>query len=350
MKYLLWIPFSILLIAGVSEPFVFAAEGAGGGQSVARDWIKRHLGDDVSALPFRFVYDGKLSTAILGRFEKSIKRDEIDQEHTRFEIRLHDPETDLLVRCDGVEYHDSPTVEWTVYFENTGNADSPILSDVRALDVKLERSSPGAFELHHQKGSRATPNDFQPNVCDLEEGMDLRLRCLGGRGTNGVMPYFNIEWQGRGVVFAVGWPGQWDAEFQRDTTNNLSVSAGQENTHFKLHPGEQVRTPLMALQFYQGSVVDAQNQWRRWMVRHNLPRVDGKLPPTQLVACSSHQFGEMIHANEENQKQFIDRYVEEKLGISHWWMDAGWYYNNGSWTNTGTWEVDRQRFPHGLAP
>ena len=40
---------------------------------------------------------------------------------------------------------------------------------------------------------------------------------------------------------------------------------------------------------------------------------------------SSLEFGEMCNANEENQKLFIDRYVEERVPIDYWWMDAGWY-------------------------
>ena len=84
------------------------------------------------------------------------------------------------------------------------------------------------------------------------------------------------------------------------------------------------------------------------MVQHNVPRQRGKIAPTQLVACSSHQFAEMIKANEENQKHFADRDLEEKMPLSHWGMDAGWYKNDGTWINTGTWEVDPKRFPRGL--
>lgn len=334
-------------LACLLGPFSFARIGVA--EDVAADaWVSKHFDTSVADLPFRFDYDGKPSPEILARFEKTTEREKIDEDRTRLRLRFKDPDTGLVVRCEGVEYHDFPTIEWTLSFKNEGDSDTPIIADVEALDIVLERTTPGAFELHHQKGSRATPTDFQPHVTALEEGMDLRLRCLGGRGSNGVMPYFNVYWQGHGVILAIGWPGQWDIRFQRDTGNRLSIEAGQEKTHFKLHPGEEVRSPLIVLQFYDGSVVDAQNVWRRWMVRHNLPRGDGQLPPTQLVACSSHQFGEMIHANEENQNLFIDRYVEERLGISSWWMDAGWYVNDGSWPNTGTWEVDRMRFPHGL--
>jgi alpha-galactosidase len=104
--------------------------------------------------------------------------------------------------------------------------------------------------------------------------------------------------------------------------------------------------------FWQGSdVVRAQNLWRNWMVSHNLPRTaDGNLPPTQIVACSSHQFKEMTQANETNQKHFVDRYLEEGMKLDYWWMDAGWYPCDGEWPNTGTWEPDPVRFPNGLRP
>jgi len=56
----------------------------------------------------------------------------------------------------------------------------------------------------------------------------------------------------------------------------------------------------------------------------------------------------MIHADSASQKLFVDRYLEEKLPLDYWWMDAGWYWCDGSWPKTGTWEVDTNRFPGGL--
>ena len=110
----------------------------------------------------------------------------------------------------------------------------------------------------------------------------------------------------------------------------LRVAAGQELTHFTLHPGEEVRTPLVVLQFRRGDPVDSQNTWRRWMVAHNVPRPGGQLRPMHLAGCSSHFFGEMVMADEASQFQFIDRYVEERIPINYWWMDAGWYVINAS--------------------
>jgi alpha-galactosidase len=82
-----------------------------------------------------------------------------------------------------------------------------------------------------------------------------------------------------------------------------------------------------------------------------VPRPGGKLPPSpELAACSSHQFGEMINANTENQLFFIDNYLDRGIKLDYWWMDAGWYYNKSGWPHTGTWEVDVNRFPGGLRP
>jgi len=46
---------------------------------------------------------------------------------------------------------------------------------------------------------------------------------------------------------AVGWPGQWAADFNRDEGRGLRARAGQELVHTKLLPGEEIRSPLMVL-------------------------------------------------------------------------------------------------------
>ena len=67
------------------------------------------------------------------------------------------------------------------------------------------------------------------------------------------MSYFNLERnKNDGLIVVVGWPGQWAADFIRDADRGLQVRAGQELTHFKLHPGEEVRSPLSVLQFWKG--------------------------------------------------------------------------------------------------
>lgn len=298
--------------------------------------------------PFSFRYGDQPSSELLKtwKLERSVRK--LDNERTERTLTYIDPKTGLEVRCVAIEYHDFPTVEWTLYFKNTSDRATPILENIQALDARLERNGDGEFLLHHGKGALARPPDYEPLETALGPNIEQRISAMGGKPTNSDLSYFNLEWPGQGVIIVVGWPGQWSALFSRDDGNGLHVQAGQELTHFKLLPGEEVRTPLMVLQFWQGDWIRAQNIWRRWMIAHNVPRPGGKLPPPQFAATSSHAFQEMQGANEGNQKMFIDRYLAEGLKLDYWWMDAGWYTFKDGWFNTGTWEPDPARFPRGL--
>jgi alpha-galactosidase len=248
-----------------------------------------------------------------------------------------------------IEYEDFPTLEWTVYFRNAGSNDTPVISDIQALQITFERQADREFTLHHWAGSQATPDDYRPFEARLAPKTEKRFASSGGRGSDGVWPYFNVDWGSQGVIAAVGWPGQWAATFTRNDQSGLHVRAGQELTHFRLRPGEEARTPLIVLQFWNGgNWVRAQNIWRQWMRQHNVPRLNGELPPPLFPASSANQLSEMQKANEQNQKQFIDGYLAHGIHLDFWWMDAGWYTFRDGWWNVGTWEVDRNRFPNGL--
>ncbi|MBI4586449.1 MAG: alpha-galactosidase [Planctomycetes bacterium] len=299
--------------------------------------------------PFSFIYDGKPSAELLKTWELKRRSARIDPQRTEHALLWTDSRTGLSVRCVGIEYHDFPAVEWTLYFKNAGAADTPILENIQALDLQLDRGSGGEFLLHHHVGSPANGNDYGPLETPLGRRAAKRLGGAGGRPTNSDWSYFNIEWGAEGLIAAVGWPGQWAAELALDDGRGLHLCAGQELTRFKLLPGEEVRGPLMALQFWKGDWIRAQNIWRRWMMAHSMPKPGGSLPPPQLLASSGRQYDEMIKANEENQILFIDRYLAEGLKLDYWWMDAGWYvHGGGGWPRVGTWEVDASRFPRGL--
>lgn len=300
--------------------------------------------------PFSFVYDGKSSAELIKAWKAERSTRKLDAQRTERTILWKDASTGLEVRCVAVDYADFPTVEWTLHFKNTGATDTAILSDILALDTELTRNGRDEFLLHHHKGTFVRVDDFEPLTTTLKPEEKLRFAPPAGRPLGHVFPYFNLEQQAdEGVIAVVGWPGQWFAEFTRDKGSGLHLVAGQEKVHLRLKPGEEIRSPLVVLQFWQGDWIRAQNIWRRWMVAHNIPRPGGQPPKPLLTPCSSHQFGEMIQADEASQKLFIDRYLEEKLAPDYWWMDAGWYFHyGGGWPRTGTWEVDTARFPRGL--
>jgi len=302
-------------------------------------------------LPFSFTYDGQPSSELLKTWKTDREMMRLTDGRKKRTLTFTDPKTGLAVRCVSVEYPDFPTVEWTLCFKNTGTADTPIIENIQALDVRIERGDTGEFLLHHAVGSPANGKDYSPIETRLEPNSTKRIGGAGGRPTNSDMSYFNIESTcGDGVIVAVGWPGQWASEFKRDGGRNLMLKAGQDLTHFKLLPGEEVRSPLIALQFWKRDWIGSQNIWRRWMIAYNIPRPGGKLPPPMLLGCSSRAYEEMIKTDDQKQIMFIDRYLEEGLKIDYWWMDAGWYIQKTGWPQVGTWEVDPARFPSGFKP
>ena len=68
------------------------------------------------------------------------------------------------------------------------------------------------------------------------------------------------------------------------------------------------------------------------VLANNDPRLKGKLPPALMPGGSSNQMNEMMNANEENQKQFIDGYLDHGIPISFWWRNGMRWFP----TTTGT--------------
>jgi alpha-galactosidase len=302
-------------------------------------------GPQMVGLPFSFRYGGQPSSELM----KTWISEQTSQGQNHI-LTWTDPGSGLQVRLVARAYDDFPTVEWTLYFKNTGTRATGIIEDIQALDTTFERNGEGEFLLHHFAGSPGTELDYQPQTTALPMKAVKRIATKGGRSTRTDLCYFNVAWPSEGIIVALGWPGQWAAEFSRDEGKLLRVRAGQELTHFKLLPGEEVRSPLVALQFWAGDWIDAQNVWRRWMVAYNLPRPGGRLPPPQLAAASSRYTNEMQEANEANQKQYFESLITQGVPLDYWWMDAGWYSFKGWWWNVGTWEPDPVRFPNGLRP
>ena len=303
-----------------------------------------------SALPFSFVYDGHSSDELLAVWPKKAARNRLDASRTRHTLTWTDPRTSLEVRCVAVEYADFPVAEWTVFFKNTGQADTPMLENLQALDARFERGAEGEFTLHGNKGDWCVPQSYEPYHRTLGPNSRESFAPDGGRPTNGPRgwPYFNLQTPGGGLIFAIGWPGQWACSFIRDDQRSLRVVAGQQVTHLFLKPGEEIRTPLIAALFWKGTdTVRAQNLWRRWFLAHNIPRLNGRPPPTMLQMQCYRTFEK---GGEKDLYDTVEEFNQNGIPFDLCWRDAGWYPCKGSWPNTGTWELDATRYPHGFRP
>jgi alpha-galactosidase len=298
--------------------------------------------------PFSFVYGGRPSQDLLKHWDVKRATLQLDEKRTQYLVTYTDPATKLSVRAVAVAYRDFPTVEWTVYFKNGGAVRTAILENIQALDTNFVGDPDAQPVLHHSEGSDVHATDFRPFAMPLLPSTSQQFQSRGGRPTDGDMPYFNLAWPGHGLIAVLGWPGQWAFQVARNESMGVRLTGGQQETHFWLAPGEEVRTPLAVLQLWKGDWLDGQNVWRSWMLEHNLPRIQGKLPAPELAISSSHQTGMMQWATEQNQKEYVHRATADGLPFDDWWMDAGWYSFSTIWWQPDTWKPDPNRFAHGL--
>ncbi|MEM8944705.1 MAG: hypothetical protein AAGD11_05925, partial [Planctomycetota bacterium] len=128
----------------------------------SKQWAVGKFSGKVTELPFSFVYGDQSSRDLLPNWTRTAESKSLDEHRTQHRVTLTDPETQLIVRCVAVEYHDYPAVEWTVYFRNDGPKDTPLLSEILAVDLSLRRGGTAEYVLHHNKGAPASGTDYQP--------------------------------------------------------------------------------------------------------------------------------------------------------------------------------------------
>jgi len=309
--------------------------------------------------PFSFMYDGKSFRDLAWKPARASRK--LDDSRTEHTLTYADDKTGLDVRCVAVEYHDFPAVEWTVSFKNRGTSSTPILERIQGLDSRFERGSDGEFVLHGIKGDFERAEGYEPWRQTLAPQAVATFAPPGsGKSCDGPKgwPYFNLQYPGGGVILAVGWPGQWSCAFTRDNAAGLRIQAGQELTRLILKPGEEIRTPLIALLFWQGAdVVEAQNLWRRWFRAHNLPQIEGQPQgPTTIVTV----------LGDDAERSELQALVDGGVPVDILWRDAGgtretvWFklgpdplpfqHPGMIWLNSGTWEIDTAKYPRGFRP
>jgi alpha-galactosidase len=269
-----------------------------------------------------------------------------------------DPGTKLQVTAAYTTYPDYPAVEWVVRFKNTGPADTPIIEKVLASSVRFDDWPEGPSTLYRALGSDAEKNDFGPIADAIGDGTEIAFGPPRGRSSEAsALPFFNVAGPGRGIMAGIGWTGGWKAVVRKTGPRGISLEAGMPMTRFRLHPGEEVRIPMISLLFWKGTDrLDGHNLFRRFVLAHHAPRPNGRLlePPISSSVgyggpppCEEHTC-----ATESVVLTWIDRLLQFGVETDAYWIDAGWYATPGKtwWTGAGTWRPEKTRWPHGLKP
>jgi alpha-galactosidase len=345
-----------------------------------------------SAEGFSFKYGGKPSKEFLPAWKRGTTSRRLPDGRTLETITYQDPASGLEVSRELTRFPSFPALEVLLRVRNAGKADTPVLESILPLDFEFD--PPGAQDavLHHvlgsasrtvQDGEGGMSRDFSPVDKPLSQGAVINLVHYvmnGDQHVESYLPFFNLQWQGGGMIGGIGWTGQWRIQAKRGASRTVGLQVGQETTHFILHPGESVRTPrVLLLQWAGQDRLKGHNLWRRLLVSYYVPRIDGQVPLPPIAYTCSYllQFEDIAKKTGRNPLQvmptlkqtdlgtrFIDQtpalnWVTEEnqldllrrlpsIGLDTYWIDAGWF--EGLWPNgRGSW-VPKKEFPRGLKP
>jgi alpha-galactosidase len=343
-----------LILAGV----VLAASAMASAQGSSKPLApapQQHFGGGQP--PFSFTYGGRPSSELLSKWKypKGMQWPDVGVRLKRTAV-YQDPETGLEVRAKATAYLDTRSgVEWTLYFTNNGTKDTPALESVNAIDVTFPLSASSNVTLHRLKGSECELDDWLPREDAVPPGREIGFAPAAGRPSSGACPFFNLQWDGGGVITAIGWSGQWAAKVERAKEGTVRLTAGMQTMHLKLAPHETIRSPRIMQLYWSGKDPwAAYNQFRRLMLAHIVPRANGEPlsgPAVPPIAHLSTSFCELNRGTEADVLAHL-RSIEG-LGFEVFWLDAYWT-KDGFPNGMGNYGFPLERaeprgqYPHGV--
>lgn len=313
--------------------------------------------------PFSFVYDGVNSQQFIRKWQHSLQKQESAEGVVEYVATYQDRATGLKIECHIKGFQEFGAVEWVMNFTNTGSQNTPQITQVKTVDYSALSQKEGEFNVLHSLGSNHDRADFQPRMTTLSSEAPLSMSPVNGRSSDtSAFPFFNvITPDNKGIVVAIGWTGTWYADLTTPTAKSVNLAAGMKHMDLHLYPGEAIRTPLVAMLFWQGDdYMAGNNSFRRFILAHHTRKPTNELGSYSPINGGL-DWGDPAPCNEygclteEFAVGLIKRYKMFGLQPESIWLDAGWYEGaggpNGTWWNSvGSWYADKERFPRGLKP
>ncbi len=357
-------------LAGAREIELTVDEGGDGRSFDQADWADARVVledgttlwlDDLAratslstGLPFSFLYGGRSSRELLPTWPCTVADEALDATRRQRTLTFTDPETGLEVRAACTVYGDTPGADWTIGFANRGEADTPALEQIRALDATVHLGFGAEAVLHRLHGSACGVDDWMPFDDALPAGARIEFAPAAGKSSLGACPFYTVDWGTGGVTTAIGWTGQWSATVEHGP-DGLRLTAGIATTHLRLRPGESIRGPRILQVHWEAAPDDPwqpYNLFRRTMLAHITPRIEGEPVPPPIVHLGT-SFYEMNDSTEANTLSHLR--AIEGLGFEHYWLDAYWTRGGfpdgmGNYGFPLSRVEPHDRFPNGLQP
>lgn len=328
----------------------------------ASAWLNDYVLNSVSTgkCAYDFLIGEESFSSVLSSWERTLETANDNDTQTDYVLTYTKEGNPLVVTVYATAYKQYAIIEWTVWIENKGVADSAMINELYGIKAVMgDGVDTSGGLLTRFYGSTGALNAFSPETRVLDTDSIREFGAVGGKASEYWSPYFNLQWNNEkakwgkeGIFVSVGWPGQWIADVTNTGAGYL-IEAKQEWLNTYLKPGEKVRSPLMTLLFWEQDFLRCQNLWRRWVYNIAMPQPDGKPIPTTINMATAEFTSLMQEATTENQISAINKRAELGIDYDLWLMDAGWYpHDNGNpirndWFNTGDWNADSTRFENG---
>jgi len=307
-----------------------------------------------SAPYFSFLYGGEDIAKLLEKAAVSV-----EESAEGFETVFLLPDG-LEITQKVKEYPAFHATEWVLYFKNKSKQKSGLITQLFDCDISLPFGSDtppqpgyvipqGTAKISNPIGSNWARDEFCSKEQYIPCGQTCRYANTGGRSSQGIAPFFDVNHGEYGAICAVGWTGQWHAVFSRDDTD-IRIQTGIENIGFRLLPGEEIRTSSIVLMTYENGQNNGHNQFRR-LIKEQFSLI-GQPGRPQEGPFSTMTWGQLPT------DQMIDRmqqYKKNKFGFEYFWVDAAWYgaptgyspsEHVGDWAlQTGNWAVNTKAHP-----
>ena len=113
---------------------------------------------------------------LLGNWKRTQTQPPPSDGKQRHVLTWSDDQTGLEVTCEATLFSDFPAVEWLLRLRNRGDKDTPILENLRPLDLKIGVGEKESVVFHHAKGSNSQPDDYLTIDADLASANGSRCR------------------------------------------------------------------------------------------------------------------------------------------------------------------------------
>lgn len=226
--------------------------------------------------------------------------------------------------------------------------------------IRIEKAFSGSLSLPADEyvltqWTGTALNEFQRYESVLTPG----LKVVENKAfkSNSAAPWFMVRpkeavGNEKGPVWfgSLHYSGNWQLIFDKTFAGGLQVLSGINfwDTEWNLKPGTSLQTPKLAVGFTTAGTAGASERLAAY-VRNDV------LPPAHRNALRPVLYNgwEAVYYNVDEQNQFALAQKAKDLGVELFVVDDGWFKgrtDGRSQSGLGNWEVDRTKFPAGLAP